>query len=123
MTIFEWCDKNPTFYLSFTYVVDKVRVSSLSLLTFNEDLSDEDLKDPSFIPFIETVEKNKNVNIQINKRDWPAGYRIYISCNQLKYTRVISEYNVKLSDMLMYTYEVLDNGIGEITDAFLGRDR
>lgn len=123
MTVFEWCDKNPSCYLSFMYVKDKVRVSSLSLLTFNEDLSDEDLMDPSFIPFIETAKRNKNVNIQINKRDWPAGYRIYISCNQLKYTRVISEYNVKLSDMLMYTYEVLDNGIGEITDAFLGRDR
>lgn len=123
MTIFEWCDKNPSCYLSFMYVKDKVRVSSLSLLTFNEDLSDEDLKDPSFIPFIETAKRNKNVKIQINKRDWPAGYKIYMTCNQLKYTHAISEYNVKLSDMLMYTYEVLDNGIGEITDAFLGRDR
>lgn len=123
MTIFEWCDENPTFYLSFRYVKDKVRVSSLSLLTFNEDLSDEDLKDPTFIPFIETVERNKNVNIQINKRDMPAGYQIYMSCGQLKYTRVISEYDVKLSDMYMYTYLIMHEGITSITDAFLGRDK
>lgn len=122
MTIFEWCDKNPKSYLSFRYVKDKVRVSSLSLLTFNEDLSDEDLKDPSFIPFIKTVERNKNVKIQINKRDVPAGYQIYMSCGQLKYTRVMSEYDIKLSDMLMYTYLIMDEAITSITDAFLGRN-
>ena len=122
MTVFEWCDKNPSCYLSFIYVKDKGRVSSLSLLTFNEDLSDEDLKDLSFIPFIETVERNKNVNIQINKRDMPAGYQIYMSCGSLNYTRVISEYNIKLSDMYMYTYLIMDEGITSITDAFLGRD-
>lgn len=123
MTVFEWCDKNPSCYLSFRYVKDKVRVSSLSLLTFNEDLSDEDLKDPSFIPFIKTVERNRNVNIQINKYDMPAGYRIYMSCDQIKYTRLISEFDTKLSDMLMYTNLVLDSGVRELTDAFLGRDK
>ncbi len=123
MTIFEWCDKNPEFYLSFMYVKDKVRVSSLSLLTFNEDLSDEDLKDPSFTPFIKTVEKNKNIKIQINKCDMPAGYRIYMSCGSLNYAHVIPSKDVELSDKYMYTYLIMHEGITSITDAVLGRDK
>ena len=122
MTIFEWCDKNPNSYLSFTYVRDKVRVSQLDLLTFKGDLSDEDLKDPSFIPFIKTVEKNKNIRIQINNF-MHTGYQIYMSCGSLNYAHVIPETDIKLSDMSMHTYLVLDEGIRSFTDAFLGRDK
>lgn len=124
MTIFEWCDKNPTYYLSFVYANNKVRVrvSSFESLAFIEDLSDEDLKDPSFIPFIETAKRNKNVKIQIHKF-MPYGYQIYMSCGSLNYAHVISETEIKYSDMLMYTYLVLDEGIREFTNAFLGRDK
>lgn len=123
MTIFEWCDKNPYSYLSFTYVRDKVRVCELDLLTFKGDLSDEDLKDPSFIPFLKTVEKNKNIKIQINKRDMPTGYQIYMSCGSLNYAHVISSKDVELSDTYMYMYLIMHKGITSITDAFLGRDK
>lgn len=123
MTVFEWCDKNPTYYLSFVYANNKVRVrvSSLESLIFIEDLSDEDLKDPSFIPFLKTVEIYKNVKIRIDNF-MNIGYQIYMSCGSLNYAHVIPKSDIKLSDMLMYTSLILDNGIKEFTNAFFGRD-